>query len=101
MSNLRKLEREVIRNKCYQRDHNTKAFKHEWDKYHAKRVEVQNADGTTTSKILRNTAKKKQRHSDNGKLLVKQMKAFKDFITNLRKSAAEKRSELDYKPVTE
>lgn len=104
MSAMRKLERQVIRSKCYKRDHNTKAFKSEWEKYHNPRVEVIKADGTIESKISKvrkSGMKKKQRHSDNGKLLVKQLKAFKGFINNLKKEAAEKRSKLESKPVTE
>lgn len=72
------------------------------EKFHNPRVEVANADGTTTSKIVR-TQKKKQRHNDNGKLLFKQLKAFKGFINNLKDNAAKKRKELETEknPVTE
>lgn len=40
MSAMRKLERQVIRSKCYKRDHNIKAFKSEWEKYHNPREKL-------------------------------------------------------------
>lgn len=99
---VRSMQRDIIRQRCYKRDGNTKAFHKEWEKFHNPRVEVANTDGTVTSKIKR-TQKKKQRHNDNGKLFVKQLKAFKGFIDNLKNGAAKKRKELETEknPVTE
>lgn len=59
MSSLRKLQREVIKNKCYQRDHNIKSFGYEWRKYHNHRTEGVKNDGTIESKTKR---KKKKRY---------------------------------------
>ena len=91
MGTLRKLEREVIRNKCYLRDGNTKSFKEEWDKHHYKRNEEVDANGNVKSVRKKKSSKKKQHHHDNGKLLIKQWKAMKSFVENMKdKSKKEK-----------
>lgn len=90
MGTLRKLERQVIRNQCYLRDGNTKAFKEEWDKHHYKRNEEVDANGNVKSVRKRKSSKKKQRHHDNGKLLIKQLKAMKSFISNMKDKSKNK-----------
>lgn len=77
MSNLRKLQREVIRNKCYQRDHNIKSFGYEWMKYHNRRTEVKN-NGIIESKV-------KKKKINNNKPSIRGLKKLKGFINNLKK----------------
>lgn len=85
MSSLRKLQREVIRNQCYRKNGNTKNFKAEWDKVHSKRVETVDAKGNTARKV----SNKKKRHNDNGKLIVRQLRAMKAFLTGLKEKKAQ------------
>lgn len=92
MSTLRKLEREVIRNQCRKKDGNTKNFKKEWDNYHYKRTENVDANGNVVSTRKRRASKKK-RHNDNGKLLMKQLKAMKSFINDMKDKAKSKKLE--------
>lgn len=87
MSSLRKLQREVIRNQCYCKNGNTKNFKAEWDKVHAKRVETVDAKGNTV--VTRKASNKKKRHNDNGKLIVRQLRAMKSFLTGLKEKKAQ------------
>lgn len=87
MSSLRKLQREVIRNQCYRKNGNTKNFKAEWDKVHPKRVETVDAKGNTV--VTRKVSNKKKRHNDNGKLIVRQLRAMKAFLTGLKEKKAQ------------
>lgn len=89
MSSLRKLQREVIRNQCYRKNGNTKNFKAEWDKVHSKRVEMVDEHGNTV--VTRKKTSRKKRHNDNGKLIVRQLRAMKSFIANLK----DKKSQTD------
>lgn len=74
MSSLRKLEREVIRNKCYKRDGNTKAFKSEWEKHHYK-------------EDVKRVEKKKKRGYMTGKQLLMQMKLMKKLFGAVKKAS--------------
>ena len=87
MSSLRKLQREVIRNQCYRKNGNTKNFKAEWDKVHSKRVETVDVKGNTV--VTRKASNKKKRHNDNGKLIVRQLRAMKSFLTGLKEKKAQ------------
>ena len=95
MSTLRKLEREVIRNQCRKENGNTKNFKKAWDDYHYKRTEEVDENGNVTSTRKRRTSKKKQKHNDNGKVFIKQLKAWKSFINNMKDKANSKKLEND------
>lgn len=91
MSNaIRKLQRNVIKTKCYEENHNTKGFKKEWDKYHVERIEQSTANGTVVTR-KRTGAKKKQRHEDNGRIFMKKLKAMKNYIDNVKKEKATKK----------
>lgn len=81
MSSFRKFQREVIKNQCYRKNGNTKNFKKEWDKFHSKRVETVDSEGNTV--VTRKSSRNKG-HYDNGKLIVRQFKAMKSFIANLK-----------------
>lgn len=81
-SMIRSMQREMIRQKCYKRDGNTKAFHSEWEKFHNPRVETTDADGKVTSKIKR-TQKRKRTHTDDGRVFIKQLRAFKQFVNGL------------------
>lgn len=87
MSTLRKLEREVIRNQCRLKNGNTKGFKEAWDKYHYKRNEEVDANGNVKSTRKKRSSSKKQHHYDNGKFLIKQWKAMKSFVENMKDKA--------------
>lgn len=78
MSSLRRLQREVVRNKCYNANGNTKAFKDEWEKIHY------NSDDNVSSVKSKKVEKPKQRHYDNGKAYLKYFKAMKSFISNMQ-----------------
>ena len=82
MSNaLRKLERNVIRTKCYQTNGNVKNFKSMWDEYHYPRVEVKKDDGNTESiRAKKGIARKKQKRV-NMKSWLNQVKAMKDTLS--------------------
>ncbi len=90
MSSLRKLEREVIRNQCRSRNGNNKGFEKAWEDYHCKRTEKVDENGNVTS-TRKKRASKKQHHSDNGKFLVKQLKAMKSFINDMKDKAKSKK----------
>lgn len=96
MSNaIRKLQRNVIRTRCYEQNHNTKGFKKEWDKFHSTRFEENKKNGTVVTR--RRNTKRKQRHQDDGRIIMKTLKAMKNFIETT-KAAEEK---LKKKAVTE
>lgn len=80
MSTMRSLQREVIRNQCYKKNGNTKAFKSEWDKFHGARMEQATDNGTVVTR--RKTGQKKKRYHDNGKALIKTWQMMKKFITD-------------------
>lgn len=81
-SALRKLQRSVIRNKCYQRDGHTRAFEDEWNKVHY--GEEVDDDGKVVAAKKVKVEKKKQRHFDDGKSYVKYLKAMKTYIDGVR-----------------
>lgn len=89
MSSLRSLERTVIRNQCYLKNGNTKGFKKAWEDYHYGRTETTDKNGNVVVTKKMSGAKKKRRHNDNGKLIVKQMKMFKNFLNELKAKADE------------
>lgn len=94
---MRKYERAIIKARCIDRDGNAKNFPAEWKKYHdAKvkaRIEQQSKDGKVTAVRTKPTTQKKQRHYDNGKVMLRHMRAMKQMFANLRKQAEEKKSE--------
>lgn len=94
---MRKYERAIIKARCIDRDGNAKSFPAKWKKYHdAKvkaRIEQQSKDGKVTAVRTKPTAQKKQRHYDNGKVMLRHMRAMKEMFANLRKQAEEKKSE--------
>ena len=96
---MRKYERAIIRHRCIKRDGNAKAFPEEWKKYHdAKiktRIEQQYNDGSVTAVRTKPTTQKKQRHYDNGRVMLRHMRAMKEMFANIRKQAAEKKSEKE------
>lgn len=83
MGTLRKLQREVIRNKCYKQNHNTKAFKHEWEKFHYGE-DVVDDDGNVVVSKKEKIEKKKQRHFDNGKNYTNYLKTWKSMVENMK-----------------
>lgn len=80
MSTMRSLQREVIKNKCYKRDGNTKAFKSEWEKFHGARMEQATKDGAIVTRRKNN--QKKRKHYDNGKTLVKTWQLMKNLFAD-------------------
>lgn len=84
MSTLRSLQRKAIRNKCYKKNGNTKAFNSEWERIHyGKEVDK---DGNVTVKKVK-TEKKKQRHLDDGRVYAKHLKSMKSFFDSMRNQA--------------
>ena len=94
---MRKYERAIVKARCIKRDGNTKAFSEEWKKYHdAKvktRVEQKSNDGKVTAVRNKPTTQKKQRHYDNGKVMLRHMRAMKEMLANMKKQAKENKSE--------
>lgn len=74
MSSLRKLEREVIRSKCYAQNGNTSKFNEEWKAYRTAKFADQ--------KVPVNTMPKKKRHLDKAKDFINAMKYQKMMIQN-------------------
>lgn len=87
-SAIRKLEREVIRNQCYAKDGNNKGFENAWNEYHYKESVDENGN---TKPVEKKAARKKQHHYDDGRVLVKQWKAMKSYIAEMREKAKEKK----------
>lgn len=54
----RKLARGIVRNECYKRDGNIKAFRAEWDKVHYQRKETVNENGNIVSYLSRKGKKR-------------------------------------------
>ena len=91
MGTLRSLERQVIRNKCYRENGNTKMFHDEWEKYHYPRQEIvqKNGETITIAKKKGLAGKKKQEHFDDGKKAFRFYKAMKEYIAKQREEKAE------------
>ena len=68
----RKLARGIVRNECYKRDGNIKAFRAEWDKVHYQRREMSNENGSTISYLSRKGKKR-----DNKVVIANKAKAIK------------------------
>lgn len=94
MSSLRRLKREVVKNKCYKENHNTRAFHHEWEKVHYGVTEEVDNDGNVVSAKSNKVEKKKQRHFDDGKNYVKYLKAWKSMIDNMRTNKSNAREKV-------
>lgn len=94
---MRKYERAIVKARCIKRDGNAKAFPEEWKKYHdAKvktRVEQKSKDGKVTAVRNKPTTQKKQNHYDNGKVMLRHMRAMKEMLANMKKQSKEKKSE--------
>ena len=95
---MRKYERAVIKARCIKRDGNAKNFSEEWKKYHdaevKARIEKQSNDGNVTAIRTKNTkTKNKHRHYDNGKVMLRHMRAMKQMFANLKKQTEKKKSE--------
>lgn len=87
MSTLRSFKREMIRNQCYQKNRNTKAFKDEWERIHYGKTEEFDDEGNIISVKSNKVNKKKQRHYDDGRAYVRHLKAVKSFISNMKNNA--------------
>ena len=83
MSNaLRKLQRGVIINQCYQRDGHKRAFNDEWEKVHYGKETDDEGKVVAAKKVK--VEKKKQRHFDDGKSYVKYLNAVKSYIDGVK-----------------
>ena len=79
---MRKLEREIIRNTVYARDHNYKAFGSEWQEYKNKK------HGEAKPK---DTSKKKHRHYDSKNNIISHMLQLKAAVlASIEESKREK-----------
>lgn len=94
MSGLRSLQREVIRNKCYKENGNTKAFKSKWEKHHYGVVEEVDDDGKVVSTKTNKVEKRKKHHFDNGKSYVKYLKAWKSMFDNMKNNKTNAREKV-------
>lgn len=90
-SATRKLQRSVIKTRCYEQNHNLKGFKESWQKFHSTRVEEKTKNGIIARR-KRIGGRKKQRHQDDGRIIVGRLKAMKRFIENARENAKKERA---------
>ena len=88
MSSLRKLEREIIKTKAYQKKGNNSSFKEDWNTYRTAKFGENN--------VPKSTATKKQRHNDSkdsfiGALRYQKamIKAYLEGLKNKNEDAAE------------
>ena len=81
---LRKLQRNVIKNQCYQKDHHVKGFEDEWERVHYGKTEEVDDDGKVVSVKSNKVEKPKQRHFDNGKSYLRYLKAMKSYIDGVK-----------------
>lgn len=88
MSSLRKLEREIIKTKAYQKKGNTSGFKEDWNTYRTAKF------GETN--LPKSTAKKKQRHNDSKDSCIgalryqkEMIKAYLEGLKNKKEDVAE------------
>lgn len=93
MSALRKLQREVIKNQCYNKNHNKKAFKNEWDKVHYGEDVVDDEGKVLIAKKAKNE-KKKQKHFDDGKVYMKYLKSWKSMVDNIKTNKSNAREKV-------
>lgn len=93
MSTLRKLQREVIKNQCYKRNHNKKSFNHEWKKFKYGE-DVLDDDGNVVVAKKEKAKKKKQRHFDDGRNCTNYLKAWKSMVENMRENKTNAREKV-------
>ena len=89
----RSIQRNIIRQRCYKRDGNTKAFHDEWEKFKYPRQEITNPDGTVTTKIARKGAKRKNIGMNRSVPFSKRISAFSRFIKSVAAAKAVKAQE--------
>ena len=94
MSAIRKLQRNVIKSKCYKNNGNNKAFKHEWEKFHYGQIEEKDDEGNVINVKTNKVEKKKQRHHDDGKAYTKYLKAWKSMIENMKTNKSNAREKV-------
>ena len=83
-SMVRSMQREMIRQKCYKCDGNTKAFIAEWQKFYYPKVEITDKNGNVAFKVKRANQKRRRSHTDNGNVFIRQFRAFKQFVNGLK-----------------
>jgi hypothetical protein len=84
MSSLRRLERNVIKEKCYKQNGNTSKFADEWNTYRTAKFGEE--------KVPASTMPKKKRHLDKAKDFINAMRYQKMMIQNYM---AQKKAEKD------
>lgn len=96
MSTLRSLQRGAIKNKCYKKNGNTKAFNNEWERIHYGHIEEKDEEGNVIATKLKKAKieKKKQRHMDDGRAYTKYLKAWKSMIDNMKANKSNAREKV-------
>lgn len=94
MSAIRKLQRDVIRSRCYKQNSNKKAFKHEWEKFHYGQIEEKDNDGNVIGVKINKVEKQKRRHNDDGRTYMKYLKAWKSMIDNMKTNKSNAREKV-------
>lgn len=79
-SEKRKCQRRYVRTKLLKESGSTRGFKKAWDDY--RRKEIENEDDSIT--VIRKTRRTKKRHYDNGRVMLKHMRALKELIVKNR-----------------
>lgn len=91
MTTQRSIERTIVKNQCLEKYGNLDNFKEEWKKYHDSKIKarVERAEKDGRVIAIRNKPKKKQRHYDNGKLAIRQMKIVKELFAKMKNKKQE------------
>lgn len=78
----RSVERNIVRNKLLKEQGNTHGFRQAWYDYHYGRNVKVNGDGSTT--VIRHKKRQKKVHYDNGNILLRQLRLFKQMVKNAK-----------------
>ena len=91
MSRQRSIKRNMIKNHCYKRDGNMKAFKSEWLNYRYIQLDAKIKESDKNKEKIVNTSKKKKRHFSNSKTMIKQMKMMKETFNSMKKTKGQRK----------
>lgn len=95
MSSLRRMKRNIVKNKCYKENHNIKAFHSEWEKFHyGVTGKVFDKEGNPVPEKPNKITKKKQKHFDNGKNYMNYLKAWKSMVENMKANKSNAREKV-------
>jgi len=83
---LRKLERSIVKAKCYNDSHSTKNFGTMWDDFKKEKH---------GDKIPKNTSKKKQHHYDNSNHFIQGIRNLRDAVIEMKENRKKEKEIAD------